>query len=160
MNDNDKLTSFDEKKDTEKQTLSTIMSSFNTATTLWHQLKNKVAFIDLCSQKYATTNFLVRNSILKMIVAVVKAEGFKTNAQELGGLVDFIFSHTAQCGEKYDINLVLLSDLCVAASSAGIPVAFSDSIAKSSTVLVTILKEKGGDDLLQNIDLIRANLAL
>ena len=161
--DNDKFTSFDEKKDTEKQTLSTIMNCFKALTTLWPCLKNQAAVFKICRDKYATTNFLVRNSILKMVSAVAKTVEKKDQNKpafdsELAGLTDFILSHTAQCGEKYDINLSLLSDLCVSASSADIPAAFADSIEKNSFVLITILKEKGGDELLKNVDLIRANL--
>lgn len=163
--DNDKFTSFDEKKDTEKQTLSTIMNCFTALTTLWPHLQNQAGFFKVCRERYSTTNFLVRNSILKVMVAVAKGVG-KTDqnrptfSSDLAGLIDFILAHTAQCGEKYDINLVLLSELCVSSSSADIPAAFSDSIEKNSANLIAILKEKGGDDLLKNVDLIRANLEI
>lgn len=141
------------------------MNCFTAITTLWPHLQNQSAVFKVCRERYSTTNFLVRNSILKMMVAVAKAVGKKDQDRpvfsgELAGLIDFILAHTARCGEKYDINLILLSDLCVWSSSADIPVAFSDSIEKNSLNLITILKEKGGDDLLKNVDLIRANLEI
>ena len=45
-------------------------------------------------------------------------------------------------------------------STCDIPLSMVDSINKNSSVLIEILKEKGGDGLVKNIDLIRSNLGL
>jgi hypothetical protein len=58
------------------------------------------------------------------------------------------------------MNLELLSDLCLHISSLDLPLANSESVSKSTLVLIDLLKEKGGDALIKNIDLIRKNLAL
>jgi len=72
---------------------------------------------------------------------------------------NYILAHTAKCGEKYDINLALLSELCVTISGADIPIAYSEEMCKNSQVLVQILQDKGGDELRKNIDLIRSNFS-
>ena len=75
-------------------------------------------------------------------------------------LVSHILTSVENCGEKYDINLELLSAMCVLVSSKEIPIGHIEQINKSSKALIDILKEKGGDTLVKNIDVIRSNLAL
>ena len=101
----------------------------------------------------------MRNAILKAVIALIKRLGKTINAVSID-LADHILSQTAKCGEKYDINLELLSELCLQISSLDLPIANSESISKSTVTLIDILKEKGGDSLIKNIDLIRKNLAL
>lgn len=76
------------------------MSCFTVTTTLWPYLQNRSAVFKVCTERYATTNFLVRNSILKMISAVAKDVEKKDQnrpvfSSELAGLTNFILSHTA-----------------------------------------------------------------
>jgi len=72
----------------------------------------------------------------------------------------YTLNQTAQCGEKYDINLELLSELCLLLSQSEVAASHSDELCKNSLALIDILKEKGCDALLKNIDVIKANLAL
>jgi hypothetical protein len=135
------------------------MNCYKTLAIVWHFVQpSHDAFLDVCKEKYSTTNFLVRNSILKMIVQVIKSKEYAGKyPDQVFDLGNYIFSHTAKCGEKYDINLALLSELCVTISSADIPIAYSEEMCKNSQVLVQMLQAKGGDELLMNIDLIRSN---
>ena len=40
---------------------------------------------------------------------------------EVMKVIDFILAHTAKCGEKYDMNLELLSQMCLMVSTCDIP---------------------------------------
>ena len=124
---------------------------------IWPKINDdqKSSYYSLCMKKYSTTNFLVRNSILKSLLAIIQHGG-----SDHFELFTFILESVSNCGEKYDINLELLSTLSVKVSSKEIPIKYIESINKSSTDLIQILKEKGGDQLVKNVDLIRTNLAL
>jgi hypothetical protein len=106
-------------------------------------------------KKYSSTNFLVRNSILTCLLSIIKQ-----GSADVFEITAYILNQVESCGEKYDINLELLSSLCVAVSSKEIPIQYIESINKSSKALIEILKEKGGDQLVKNVDVIRTNLAL
>ena len=97
----------------------------------------------------------MRNSILKSVCEILKKGG-----SDHFELVSHILTSVENCGEKYDINLELLSAMCVLVSSKEIPIEHIEQINKSSKALIDILKEKGGDALVKNIDVIRSNLAL
>ena len=73
--DTDGMTTFEEKKDDEKQILQTIVHSCMSFSLLWTVLtpEQKTNFKKLCEQKYSTTNFLVRNSILKSVLDIIKS---------------------------------------------------------------------------------------
>ena len=120
----------------------------------------------LCEKYYANTHYLVRNSILKAICEILKqqkrspGEGKTEYPASLQRVTSYLLRHTAHCGEKYDINLELLSEICVLISQSEISMNYSEEICQNSTILIEILKEKGGDALVKNIDVIRGNLAL
>jgi len=120
----------------------------------------------LCEKYYANTHYLVRNSILKAICEILKqqkrsqSEGKTEYSASLQSLTSYLLRQAAQCGEKYDMNLELLSEVCVMISQSEISINYSEEICQSSTILIEMLKEKGGDALVKNIDVIRGNLAL
>jgi uncharacterized protein YwgA len=98
---------------------------------------------------------MVRNSILKTLVSILKKGG-----NDHFELVNHILGQVEACGEKYDINLQELSTICVLVSNKEIPIAYIESVNKSTLVLIELLREKGTDSLVKDIDVIRANLAL
>ena len=137
------------------------MNCYKTLAIVWHFVEpTHDAFLDMCMPKYSSTNFLVRNSILKMMVQVIQSKEYSGKyPNQIFEVANYILAHTAKCGEKYDINLVLLSELCVTISGTDIPIAYNEDMCKNSQVLVQILQDKGGDELLKNIDLIRSNFS-
>ena len=137
------------------------MHCYKTLAVVWHFVQpSHDAYLDACKEKYSTTNFLVRNSILKMLVEVIKGKEYAGKyPDQVFEVADYILAHTAKCGEKYDINLALLSELCVTISGADIPIAYSEEMSKNAQVLVQILQDKGGDELRKNVDLIRSNFS-
>ena len=120
LSDGQGLTTFEEKKDEEKQTLQTIVICSQTFSLIWQKLKDeyKQKFYQLCIKKYSNTNFLVRNSILKSLCEILKKGG-----SDHFELVAHILTQVENCGEKYDINLEMLSAMCVLVSSKEIPIA-------------------------------------
>lgn len=119
---------------------------------------------------------MVRNAILKTLISIFssisraqkhQATASASNAKapqnlpnNLVSVANRVLKQTAECGEKYDMNLELLSELCLILSQSEVSANHSDELCKHSRVLIDILKAKGGDVLLKNIDVIRANLAL
>lgn len=121
-------------------------------------------FADTCRGFYSFTNFFIRNAFLKTLNQVIKAEKAVNKtvlAPETLGLADFVLEHTAKQGEKYDVNLELLSEVALQLSSnVEIPAALADKLSKNSAALIELLKEKGTESLQKNIDLISVNFAL
>ena len=100
--------------------------------------------------------------MLKSIVKILKGkkEPKVKYPESVIKVVEYILSHVQKCGEKYDINLELLSDMCLLISQSELPAQKLESISNYSQTLVEMLKEKGGEHLIKNIDVIRGNLGM
>jgi hypothetical protein len=74
LSDGNGLTTFEEKKDEEKQTLQTIVTCSLTFSIIWPKIsaESRQSFFSLCMKKYSSTNFLVRNSILTCLLSIIK----------------------------------------------------------------------------------------
>jgi len=73
----------------------------------------------------------------------------------------FVISHAAKCGEKYETNLQLLSDIAVLATANEPTTRGNTELAHSCEDLIALLTEKSKDDkehLLKDIDVIRNNI--
>lgn len=74
-------------------------------------------------------------------------------------LCSFILSQTVQCGEKYDTNLEQLSELCLGLSQCNLQASLEDPIRQNALKICQMFIDKGGDQLVQNVDVIRRNFA-
>jgi hypothetical protein len=73
----------------------------------------------------------------------------------------FVISHAAKCGEKYETNLQLLSDIAVIVTGHEPTTRGNTELAKSCEDVIKLLTEKSKDDkehLLKDIDVIRNNI--
>ena len=149
--DSDKFQSFDEKKEGDKQVLEAVKLATKFVSLVYNGTQD---CFDAFVEYFSKTNFLVRNYILTALIPILKA--YQTAA--VIDVCRYIIGQTVKCGEKYDMNLEQLSELCLLLSSCDLAASIEEEVHSNILKIVEMLKEKGGDTLIKNIDVIKKNV--
>ena len=108
--------------------------------------------------KFVRTNWLVRQSILVCFKSLLE---LRMTGENNALTVEFgasLVHKAAEYGEKYDQNLVYLSAICLLVSEQIATLSSDESrstFRESANKLITILKDKSTEVLIQNVDLIK-----
>ena len=70
----------------------------------------------------------------------------------------FAVEHAAKCGEKYEQNLSLLSDLAVLVTEHKPTIEKNPQLKDACEALIELLVDKDKEELVKDIDVIRNNL--
>lgn len=107
--------------------------------------------------RFVRTNWMVRQAILECYKSILKMEATGKSNLVAVAFGKFLICQAAEYGEKYEQNLVLLSDVAlqVAEQYKALDEQAQTEFKAAAEKLIEALSEKGQEDMIKNNDLIR-----